>query len=317
MTRFGVPGDDMPDNLPPPGWGPESFDERDLDAVLAGKTADLPDPLLPVADLLAALRVGPAPAELYGEANAMAEFRALGLGQAEHLGGPAPTLLLNALPAEGRGGRPGRPRARHRRRRALRRTAMRPAALLGAVAAAVIALAVLVTGNFAGPFREIAHMARPSAGSPSATGSTRHSTAPGVETSSSALYTTTPPSATYSPPPPPSPSEACRNFYSYIEHPQGPSPWATQLSLWHQLTNLVGSDNWGKVSQYCAPYVKDLYPGEIPAAGQNQPSVHPEPGNQNIGQQTGDPANSRSSSSSDQVNSSQDNSQGTPAAPAP
>ncbi|MFZ0756547.1 MAG: hypothetical protein WAN00_22505, partial [Trebonia sp.] len=83
----------MPDSLLPPGWGFAPFDERDLDAVLSGKTADVPVALRPVADVLASLRAGPVPAELYGEANAMAEFRALGLGQA---GRPGPTMLLEA-----------------------------------------------------------------------------------------------------------------------------------------------------------------------------------------------------------------------------
>ena len=46
----------MPDSFPPPGWGPAPFDERDLDAVLAGKTADVPVALHPVVDVLAALR---------------------------------------------------------------------------------------------------------------------------------------------------------------------------------------------------------------------------------------------------------------------
>ncbi|MFY9777187.1 MAG: hypothetical protein WAK28_21675, partial [Trebonia sp.] len=89
----------MPDSLLPPGWGFAPFDERDLDAVLSGKTADVPVALRPVADALASLRAGPVPAELYGEANAMAEFRALGLGQA---GRPGPTMLLEALPAGSR-----------------------------------------------------------------------------------------------------------------------------------------------------------------------------------------------------------------------
>lgn len=295
----------MPDNFLPPGWGPASFDERDLDAVLAGNTADVDVRLRPVVDVLAALSAGPMPAELYGETNAMAEFRALGLGEAERRMGSAPTMLLEVLPAGQRAGRPGRRPARHRvrpgRRHPVRGAALRPALLSAFAAAAVIVLAVLVTGNFAAPFRAIAHMASPSAGTPSATEATGRSKAPGVETSSSALYTTTPPPATYSTAPSPSPSETCRNYYSFIKHPQGPSPWATQLTLWHQLTKLVGSDSWGKVSQYCAQYVKDLFP-----AGQNQPSEHPEPGNQNIGQQAGGAANSRPGA----VNSTASTSQG-------
>jgi hypothetical protein len=299
----------MPDSLLPPGWGLAPFDERDLDAVLAGKTADVPVALRPVADVLAALRAAPVPAELYGEANAMAEFRALGLGQA---GRPAPTMLLEALPAGSRA-RSGRQPARHRvrpaRRRALRRAVLRPAALLGAVAAAVIVFAVLVTGNFVGPFRDIAHMASPSARTPSATGSTGHSAAPRVETSSAGHETTAPPSATHSSAPAQSVlSNSCQAFYSYSKHPEGLSYWATQRSLWDQLTKLTGTDDWFKVYQYCAPYVKGLSPG-VPAAGQSQAPpapVHPGQGNQDngdLGQQAGAPANSRNGSGSGPVSS--------------
>jgi hypothetical protein len=311
LTRFGVPDGDMPDSLLPPGWGLAPFDERDLDAVLAGKTADVPVALRPVADVLAALRAAPVPAELYGEANAMAEFRALGLGQA---GRPAPTMLLEALPAGSRA-RSGRQPARHRvrpaRRRALRRAVLRPAALLGAVAAAVIVFAVLVTGNFVSPFRDIAHMASPSARTPSATGSTGHSAAPRVETSSAGLETTAPPSATHSTASAQSVlSNSCRAYYSYYKHPEGLSYWATQLSLWDQLTKLTGTDNWFKVYQYCAPYVQDLFP-DAPAAGQGQaPPVPLRPrqgntGNGDLGQQVGGPANSRYGSGSGTVSSGQ------------
>ena len=183
----------MPDSLLPPGWGFAPFDERDLDAVLSGKTADVPVALRPVVDVLASLRAGPVPAELYGEANAMAEFRALGLGQA---GRPAPTMLLEALPAGSRA-RPGRQPARHRvrpaRRHPLRRAILRPAVLSAVAAAAVIVVAVLVTGNFAGPLRDIAHMASPSAGASFPKGPTGHSAAPRVETTSAGLEPTASP----------------------------------------------------------------------------------------------------------------------------
>jgi hypothetical protein len=300
----------MPDSLLPPGWGFASFDERDLDAVLSGKTADVPVALRPVADVLASLRAGPVPAELYGEANAMAEFRALGLGQA---GRPGPTMLLEALPASSparSGRRPARHRVRPARRRALRRAVLRPAALLGAVAAAVIVFAVLVTGNFVGPFRDIAHMASPSARTPSATGSTGHSAAPRVETSSAGLEPTASPSVLHPTASAQSPSQTCRAYYSYYKHPEGLSYWATEQSLWDQLTKLAGTRNWFKVSQYCAPYVKDLFPG-VPAAGQSQAlpaPVRPGQGNQDngdLGQQAGAPANSRNGSGSGTVGNGQ------------
>jgi hypothetical protein len=301
----------MPDSLLPPGWGFAPFDERDLDAVLSGKTADVPVALRPVADALASLRAGPVPAELYGEANAMAEFRALGLGQA---GRPAPTMLLEALPAGSRA-RPGRQPARHRvrpaRRHPLRRAILRPAVLSVVAAAAVIVAAVLVTGNFAGPLRDIAHMASPSAGASFPTGSTGHSAAPRVETSSAGHETTAPPSATYSSAQAQSAlSNSCRAFYSYYKHPEGLSYWATQLSLWDQLTKLTGTRDWFKVYQYCAPYVKGLFPG-VPAAGQGQAPpvpVHPGQGNTDngdLGQQAGAPASSRNGSGSGPVSSGQ------------
>jgi hypothetical protein len=291
----------MPDSLPPPGWGPAPFDERDLDAVLAGKTADVPVALRPVADALAALRAGPVAAELYGEANAMAEFRALGLGQA---GRPASTMPLEALPAGSRT-RPGRRAARHRvrpaRRHLLRRAVLRPAVLSAVAAAAVIVVAVLVTGNFAGSFRAIAHMASPSADARSSTSSTGHSSAPRVETTSAGLETASSPSAAQSTASAqPTPSEICRAYYTGLKHP-GPSAWATEQTLREQLTKLAGSDNWLKVYQYCFPYVKGLFPDA-------QAPVRPEQGNQdnsNLGQTAGTPANSRNGSGSGTVSNGQ------------
>ena len=303
MTRFGVPDGDMPDNFPLPGWGPASFDERDLDAVLAGNTADVSVTLRPVVDVLAALSAGPAPAELYGEANAMAEFRALGLGQAERQAGPAPTMLLEALPDGQRAGRPGRKPARHRvrpgRRHPVRGAALRPAVLSAFAAAAVIVLAVLVTGNFAAPLRDIAHMASPSAGTRSSA-STGHSAAPRVETSSAGLETTPPPSAAYSTAPAaPTPSEICRAYYTDMKHP-GLSVWATEESLWERLTKLAHSDSWLKVYQYCSPYVKDLFPYAPSQDQEPAGSPHLAPGAQDngLGQPTGALANSRPSSGS-------------------
>jgi hypothetical protein len=298
----------MPDSLLPPGWGFAPFDERDLDAVLSGKTADVPVALRPVADVLASLRAGPVPAELYGEANAMAEFRALGLGQA---GRPAPTMLLEALPAGPRA-RSGRQPARHRvrpaRRHPLRRATLRPAVLSAVAAAAVIVVAVLVTGNFAGPLRNIAHMASPSAGASFPKGPTGHS-APRVDTTSAGHETTAPTSAAHSSAPAQSPSQTCRAYYSYYKHQEGLSYWATQRSLWDQLIKLTGTDNWFKVYQFCAPYVHDLSPDAPAGQGQAPPApVHPGQGNQdngNLGQQAGAPANSRNGSGNGQASNGQ------------
>jgi len=302
----------MPDSLLPPGWGFAPFDERDLDAVLSGKTADVPVALRPVADVLASLRAGPVPAELYGEANAMAEFRALGLGQA---GRPGPTMVLEALPAGSRarsGRRPARHRMRPARRHPLRRAILRPAVLSAVTAAAVIVAAVLVTGNFAGPLRDIAHMASPSARASFPKGSTGPSAAaPRVETTSAGREPTASPSVPHSTAPAQSAlSNSCQAFYSSYKPPEGLSYWATQRSLWDQLTKLTGTDDWFKVYQYCAPYVKGLLPG-VPAAGQSQAPpapVRPGQGNQDngdLGQQAGAPANSRNGPGSGSVSSGQ------------
>jgi hypothetical protein len=295
----------MPDSLLPPGWGFAPFDERDLDAVLSGKTADVPVALRPVADVLASLRAGPVPAELYGEANAMAEFRALGLGQA---GRSAPTMLLEALPAgprPRRGRQPARHRVRPARRHLLRRAVLRPAVLSAVAAAAVIVVAVLVTGNFAGPLRAIAHMASPSAGASFPKGSTGHSAAPGVETTSAGHETTAAPSATHSTAPALSPSQACRAYYTSLVRPQGPSAWATRPTLLQQLTELARTDNLAQVYQYCARY---LFPAETPGVGPDQAPAHTGPGSQDnsdLGQQAGGPANSRNGSGSGTVSSGQ------------
>jgi hypothetical protein len=180
--------------------------------------------------------------------------------------------------------------------------------LSAVAAAAVIVLAVLVTGNFAGSLRAIAHRASPSAGASLSRGSTGHPAAQGVETASAGLEPTAAPSATQ---PTASAqtvlSTTCLAYYSYYKHPEGLSYWATQLSLWDQLTKLVGTDDRFKVYQYCAPYVKDLFPG-APAAGQGQAPWAPGQGNKDngdVGRQGGAPANSRNGSGNGTVSSGQ------------
>ena len=297
----------MPDSLLSPGGGLESFDERDLDDVLAGKTADLPDGLRPIADFLAALGAGPSPVELYGEATAMAEFRALGLDQVEHPAGQAATLLLEPPPGGQRAGRPSRRHGRHRTRPE-RRGALRPAVLLSAAAAAVIVLAVLVTGNLAGFFGNTTQVASPSAATSSAA-STGHPAAPREETTSAAKEPTASPSATYSTTPAQSlASTTCWDYYSAYQN-QGLSPWVTQQSLWELLTKLAGSKSRVKVGQFCAPYVTGLFPGGIPAANRNQSPAQNGQGDQNgdfVGQPKGGAAaGSRIGSGGDQSGTSQ------------
>jgi hypothetical protein len=271
--------------------------------MLAGKTADISVEARPVADVLAALCAGPVPAELHGEASALAEFRALGLGQA---GRPAPAMLPEALPAGSRP-RPGRRPARHRVRPARqhppRRATLRSAVLSAVAAAAVIVGAVLVTGNFAGPFRVIAHMASPSAGARSSASSAGHSAAPRVETSSAGLEPTAASPVTYSAgPAQPTPSEICQAYYTALKDP-GPSPWATEQTLWGQLTKLAHSDNAFKVYRYCLPYVKGFFPAaDAPA--------HSAQGNQDSGNRNG--SGSGTASASPASTSPASNGQGNP-----
>ena len=205
----------------------------------------------------------------------------------------------------------GNPRVARQIEDPLRRAVLRPAVLSAVTAAAVIVAAVLVTGNFAGPLRDIAHMASPSARASFPKGSTGHPAAPRVETTSAGREPTASPSVPHSTAPAQSAlSNSCQAFYSSYKPPEGLSYWATQRSLWDQLTKLTGTDDWFKVYQYCAPYVKDLFPG-VPAAGQSQAlpaPVRPGQGNQDngdLGQQAGAPANSRNGPGSGSVSSGQ------------
>jgi hypothetical protein len=136
MSRPGVSGDDMPISASPSQ--PESaVQDAALTALLAG--ADLPADgaagLRPVADVLAALRAGPADGELAGEMTVLAQFR-------QQFG-------VSAQP--------------HRSRR--RRTRMLPA-LLSAKAAVIAAFAAIsfggiataaYTGALPAPIQRIAH----------------------------------------------------------------------------------------------------------------------------------------------------------------
>jgi hypothetical protein len=88
LSGFGVPDDDMPHNQPltwnPVSWGSLPYDERDLEAVLSGKTDGIAIGLHPVAKGLAPLHAAPLPAELAGEDEARAAFRAsMGVGADE------------------------------------------------------------------------------------------------------------------------------------------------------------------------------------------------------------------------------------------
>jgi hypothetical protein len=150
---------------PSPSWGPASYDDRDLDAVLSGELAGLPEPLLPVAGALAALCAAPARAELAGEAAARAMFRehaaALPVERARPAA-PAGGLLHRIPPARAADDLP-RPRPHsHRHRRPPGRLGGRrrwqAVALLGGGAAAAVAVAAYA-GVFSGPGSQ--HVAAP------------------------------------------------------------------------------------------------------------------------------------------------------------
>ena len=167
----------------------------------------------------------------------------------------------------------------------MRSAILRPAALCGAAAAAVIVFAVLVTGNFATPFRAIAHMASTSARAPSATGSTS-AVAPRVETTSAAHEPTTPPSVTPSTVPAPSVASVCRAYYADFQHPQGLSAWAAERTLYGELAAMAHSDNWFAIAAYCAEHTPGLFPHGAPTVNKDQSSqqsAHPGPGDQGNG----------------------------------
>jgi hypothetical protein len=254
--RYGVPDDDMPDSSLPPGWGSPSFDDRDLDAVLAGETADISPGLRPVVDFLATLQAPAAPAELRGEAMAMAEFRALGLGQAAPPARLAPAPQPQAPPAGPR----RRGAARHRSRR-VRPPASPLAVAMSAVAAAaaVIVIVVAFTGNLPGPIQRLTrHQATPAAG---------HSAAPKGDTQSAAAATAHP--EVTSAPAAPEPATACRAYFDYFRQAEPASSWSAEFAAWQRLSAIVGSQNPGQVYRDCAPYVSGFFPQWPPVFGQN------------------------------------------------
>ena len=257
----------MPDDLLPPSWGSAPFDERDLDAVLAGETVDIPDALRPAADALATLRAAPAPSELRGEANAMAQFRELVQGRAARHTEPAPTLLLSAQ-ADGQ----RRRAARHRgRRRAAKPGRRRNGALLATGAAAAIVAAAVFTGTLPDP---ISHLARAPTSSPSAAHDTRNSSSPNVETSTAAKDPTGSPSATGSTASGQSKAvTTCRTYYGYYTHPLPPSELRTEMSVQKQLSDLVGNNALRKMYDFCAQYLTTLPPWS-PALNKAPPPAH-------------------------------------------
>lgn len=262
----------MPDSFPPLTWGPAPFDERDLDALLSGEMLDTPVALRQVADALTALRAGPTPAELTGEATilaefrAVAEFRALGLGETARADGVAHTLEFPPLQPDRARGRA----ARHRGRRPARSFSRRGGVLMGAAAAALIVVAVAATGNLPGPLR--VHTDSSSAAqttSPSSAGSgsqgvqgkkaNRESASPTAPASSAIPQN----SVAY--------QQLCRAYFGYFSH-SGPHSKMSAESALTQLIRVAGSPD--RVLQSCKLYVKDMFPGGMPAILPYLPGSH-------------------------------------------
>lgn len=265
MTGYGVPDDDMPVNTPPFGWGPASFDERDLDNLLSGRLAETPPALRQVADALVALRAAPAPAELAGEAAIMAEFSALaefqpsGLGDAAHAGGQSHTLVLPVTPpgAARKGG------ARHRgsRRRTSRPLNWRAATLIGVAAAAAIVMIIALGGILPSPGKSPGHTSSPSAAQPlvgsSGSQNVAAKSAAPVRPSPSHRPATHPATAQS-----PQGRALCRTWFADFGHPQPHSKWAAEWSLFNRISKLAGG-SWN-VFGYCRPVVQDMFPHRNP-----------------------------------------------------
>jgi hypothetical protein len=321
LTGYGVPDDDMPDSFPPLTWGPP-FDERDLDALLAGHPADPPLALRQVADALAALRAAPTPAELTGEAAARAEFRALaglracGLDAAARADEQSHTLVLPAPPP----GRAGRRRARHRSGRGARATgavrgvparphrARPPRRRLGrrggvmmAVAGAALIVAVIaLTGSLPGGIHPLGHSSAAGKTSPS---SSAGSGSQGVQARSAARdpsRTATPshpatrtPSVSSTPSAQESAKNLCRDFYGYFLAPRPPG-WPAEETLYQQIYKLAGDPVHFDVNAFCGRYVGDMFPpGGLPRIPQVLPhslsGTHNGPGNGQQGAGNGGP----------------------------
>jgi hypothetical protein len=263
----------MPDSFLPPTWGPPPIDERDLDALLSGDMAFVPPPLRQVADALTALRAAPTPAELSGEAIAMAEFRALadfrayGMAQAAHDDTGGHTLILPVPPAD----LAPRRGARHRSHRRTTRLMTRPLAALTAGAAAAVVVAAAAAAVVL-PARSHHHL--PTSTVTTATvPSPTVASSPGV-TAKSATPEPSPPSQqppSLTPTPQaPQPGKLCVTFFSYFEH--HPEWWRSSkgkselMALWNELSNLAGKGSPSDVVRFCLQYVGDPqgFPGNFP-----------------------------------------------------
>jgi hypothetical protein len=291
LTGYGVPDDDMPDSFPPLTWGPP-FDERNLDALLAGHPADTPLALRQVADALTALRAAPTPAELTGEAAARAEFRALadslgfGLDEAARTDGHPYSEVLSALALDGAGRPParhrsirgargagrGRPARPHRARPPGRRLGRRGGVLMAAAGAALIVVVIALTGSLPGPIHSFGRSsaAGKSSPSPSVSPGSQNVQARSATPEPSNQATPTPP-ARQTPSPPHSSSAQsqadglCRAFYSkYFLHAYPRLGFLAEIAAYQEIAKLFAYPPQFNLNSYCGQYVKDMFPQGLP-----------------------------------------------------
>ena len=299
----------MPDSFPPLTWGPPPFEERDLDALLSGDTAETPVALRQVADALTALRAEPAPAELSGEMAARAEFRAfaeslgLGLDEAARADGQPYAEVLSALAlgagrpsarhrimrgTRGGAARPGRPARRHRAAPPGRRISRRGAVLTAVGAAAALIVAVFVgTGSLPGPIHPLGHSS--AAGTPSGGGSASSSSpsqnlqarsatpVPSHKPAPTQSARATP-SSSSAPTGSPSPGDLCREYFNNLLPPRPHDSRTVEDALLAQIAKLAGNPPHFDVYTYCAQY-RHGYPGsQDKPVGANQGSSQDPPG---------------------------------------
>lgn len=280
MTRYGVPDDDMPDSQQSQNWG--SANERNLDALLSGKTEDIPEPLSSVAAALAALRAAPVSGELAGEERARAVFRAqfpvlvpdAGKQKAETGHGNALEHTL-ILPSAGAASRRA---VRHRRVRPRREPGLsrRPALLLGSAALIVVAvLAIAFTGiihlpvtleSFGGR-SAAAGTAASSAASPGTRGAGGADTAGGASVLPTPDGTPVAPGVTWQ-----EVRSLCQEYYSYRAHRESAAVRADHKSLAQRLGQLAGSRR--DILAYCREAFGLPPRGKLPwPAGSGFPSA--------------------------------------------
>jgi hypothetical protein len=221
LSEYGVSDDDMPD-CQPLDWGPEPYDDadlgvllsgdEDLDALLSGATAGLPDTLRSLAETLTALGAGPGHRELDGEAAARRAFLLFGpaaaagtnrdaarqpagsaTGAARQPAGPGP-LVPRLVPDQSASARPPH-RHRHRRRTPWPR---RRAALVLLGGAAVVTGVVALAGVFADSGRPLGHPGPAGSTAPAAAAASTGARRPELEGGASA-EPSPPPKAAASP----------------------------------------------------------------------------------------------------------------------